>query len=93
MAGRGGRRPGAGRPKGSPTKYSERIAEMLSEMDCDPIVGMARLAKEAEANGEKGLAGQMYRELAQYVAPKRKAVEMTVDATITAHEDLLAELE
>ncbi len=93
MAGRGGRRPGAGRPKGAPTKYSERIAEMLSEMDCDPIEGMARLAKEAEANGEKGLAGQMYKELAQYVAPKLKTVEMTIDATIKPHEDLLAELE
>ena len=36
---------------------------------------MARLAQEAEGEGDKALAGRMYAELANYTAPKRKAIE------------------
>ena len=45
-------------------------------MDCDPIEGMAKIATTAMAEGNLALAGQMYKELAQYVAPKRKSVEI-----------------
>jgi len=44
-------------------------------LDCDPIEGMARIAVDEQA--ELGLRAQMYKELAQYTAPKRKAVEVT----------------
>jgi hypothetical protein len=52
--------------------------DKLGELDCDPIEGMARIAQQAEADGDKNLAAQMYKELAPYVAPKRKAIEQTV---------------
>jgi len=38
---------------------------------------MAIIAKQSMADGELMLAGQMYKELAQYIAPKRKAIEVT----------------
>jgi hypothetical protein len=50
--------------------------DKLSDLNCDPIEGMATIARKAMDEGEFILAGTMYRELAQYVAPKRKSVEM-----------------
>jgi len=40
-----------------------------------PIEGLAVIAKEAHDSGELVLAKDAYKELAQYVAPKRKAIE------------------
>lgn len=88
----GGKRPGAGRKKGSLNKRKQEIQELLDDMDCDPIEGMARIALEAEATASSAesfqerkdsltLAGNMYKELAQYVAPKRRAVEMKAEVT------------
>lgn len=86
----GGKRKGAGRPKGSVNKRKEKIDRMLQEMGCDPIEGMAHIAMEARADADKftdfkdrkealALAGTMYKELAQYVAPKLRAVELSSD--------------
>jgi len=44
-------------------------------LNCDPIEGMARLAMDANNTSE--LRGRMFAELAQYVAPKRKAIEQS----------------
>ena len=66
---------GSQRRLGKPNKRSVEIADKLAAMGCDPITGMAEIAEEARANGDIALAGQMYKELAQYVAPKRKAIE------------------
>ena len=65
-----------GRVKGTPNKSSQNIMDKLTDLDCDPIEGMATIARKAMDEGEFILAGTMYRELAQYVAPKRKSVEM-----------------
>lgn len=70
----GGARPGAGRPKGKPNKRTAEIQERLAELDCDPIEGMAMIA--ADPNNTQELKLAAYKELAQYVAPKRKAVDM-----------------
>lgn len=42
-----------------------------------PIEGMATVAVRAKRSGNIKLEQDAYRELAQYVAPKRKAVEVT----------------
>ena len=65
-----------GRVKGTPNKNNQTIMDKLSDLNCDPIEGMATIARKAMDEGEFILAGTMYRELAQYVAPKRKSVEM-----------------
>jgi hypothetical protein len=74
MAEKGGARPGAGRPKGSTNKKSQEIQDRLEELGVDPIEGMAMLASDPTSTPELKL--QCFKELAQYVAPKRKAVDM-----------------
>jgi len=66
-----------GRKKGTPNKKTKEVIERLKELNCDPIEGMAKIAQTALDSDDLALAGQMYKELAQYVAPKRKAVEIT----------------
>ena len=77
MSSKGGARPGAGRPKGLPNKRTKEIAERLAELDCDPIEGMAMIANDTTL--DHSLRLQAFKELAQYVAPKRKSVD--IDAT------------
>lgn len=81
MSGRGSK-PGerrGGRQKGTKNKKTQAVIDKLDDMGVDPIKGMADIANQAMAEGDMQLAGQMYRELAQYVAPKRKAVEISGD--------------
>jgi hypothetical protein len=71
-----------GRKAGTPNRKTLDVIEKLEALDCDPISAMARIAQQAEEEGDKSLAARMYSELAVYVAPKRKAVEQTIK-----HED------
>ncbi len=64
-----------GRVAGVPNKIIRigDVAAKLEALGCDPIAGMAALARDEKATKE--LRGKMLSELAQYVAPKRKAIE------------------
>jgi hypothetical protein len=73
----GGARAGAGRKPGVPNKKTLEISEKLAKLGCDPIIGMARIALNKKNPLE--LRGRMFSELAQYVAPKRRAVEHSAD--------------
>ena len=73
----GSRKKTGGRVKGTPNKATKDVISRLKELKCDPIEGMAKIAVEAYTDGDFALAGNMYKELAQYVAPKRKAMELT----------------
>ena len=65
-----------GRRKGAPTKDKQQLLEMIEQTGCKhPIVGLAEIAKESHQSGDFDLAKDCYKELAQYVAPKRKAIE------------------
>lgn len=72
---------GAGRKKGAiakvthsgRTRLSAEVSLKLQELGCDPIEGMARLATDEKQ--EVGIRARMYAELAQYVWPKRRAIE------------------
>ena len=66
-----------GRKKGTPNKTTLAVIKTLEEAGCDPILGMVEVAQKAIEAEDYSLAGSMYKELAQYVAPKRKAVEFT----------------
>lgn len=74
MASKDGTKTG-GRVKGTPNKKTQDVIDKLKAMGCDPIEGMANIAAQAYSEGDLPLAGNMYKELAQYVAPKRKAIE------------------
>lgn len=51
-----------------------RVDGRLEELGCDPIAGLARIAEDPATKIE--LKVKCYTELAQYVHPKRKAMEL-----------------
>jgi len=67
-----GRKTG-GRKAGTPNRKTGEVAELLESLACNPIEGMARIAMDKKHPPE--LRGRMYAELAQYLYPKRKAIE------------------
>ena len=64
------------RPAGSPNKNKQALINLLQQKypGYHPVLEMARIAHETE---DQSLAAQMHKEVAQYVEPKRKAVEVT----------------
>ena len=75
---RGGAKPGerrGGRGKGTPNKKTQAVAEVLGELGLDPIKQMAQIAMDERV--EVSIRVQVLKELCQYIAPKRKAVEIT----------------
>ncbi len=78
MSGNRGSKPGekrGGRQKGTPNKRTQAVTETLEGLGLDPIRGMAEIALDERV--EVSLRVQVLKELCQYVAPKRKAVEVT----------------
>ena len=72
--GAGGFRQGAGRPKGSLGEKTKAVQAKLEELGCDPIEALANISMDNSNTPE--LRFQANKELAQYIAPKRKAIEM-----------------
>ena len=72
--GAGGFRQGAGRPKGSLGEKTKAVQAKLEELGCDPIEALANISMDNSNTPE--LRFQANKELAQYVAPKIKAIEM-----------------
>ncbi len=70
-----------GRPKGSKNKHTLAVIDRLEVLGCDPIEGMAKIAMDEGA--DPSLRAQMYKELAQYIAPKRKAAEMQAEGQLS----------
>jgi hypothetical protein len=63
-------------PPAPKTKFGgATVAERLRNLDCDPIAGMATLAMDE--NLPDVLRARMYAELATYIAPRRRAFELT----------------
>ena len=77
-----------GRKAGTPNKRTLEIQDKLEALGCDPIEGMAQIAQQAMSENNLHLAGQMYKELAQYVAPKRKSIEMSTDVRSLAPKEM-----
>jgi hypothetical protein len=69
-----------GRAKGTPNKGTVAVAERLEAIRCDPIEGMARIAMDI--NTPIDLRAKLYSELAQYIAPKRKAIEYSGESGV-----------
>ena len=66
-----------GRKKGTPNKATLTVAEKLESLGCDPIEGMARIAMDEKNSPET--RGRYFSELAQYVYPKRKPVDDSIE--------------
>lgn len=71
---------GAGRQQGSLNKRSQEVQDKLKALGCDPIEGMAKIA--IDLGNDVEIRAAMYKELAKYVAPQLKAIEVTTDGTI-----------
>lgn len=73
------RRPGTpktgGRKAGTPNKIKASATELLNEIGFDPLRGMAVLAKDDSV--PVAIRSRMLAELAQYVYPKRRSVELS----------------
>ena len=65
-----------GRTAGTKNKVSELVRARLEELECDPIEQLVIIAKQAQANDDLHLAATVYKDLAAYVAPKMKAIEV-----------------
>jgi hypothetical protein len=61
---------------GTPNKKTHELIQKLEELGCDPIGGLAGIAMDTKTAPE--LRVRCYAELAQYVHPKRKAVDLGV---------------
>jgi len=68
-----------GRTKGTKNKRTQEVIDILNELDCNPIEGLASIAKIAMEKRDYALAGNMYKELSQYMFPKRRAVEVSAE--------------
>jgi hypothetical protein len=75
MSGKGNPKTG-GRTKGQKNKVSELVRDRLKELKCDPIEQLVIIARQAQENDDLHLAGAMYKELAAYVAPKLKSIDL-----------------
>lgn len=72
-----------GKPLGSKnrlTKYTDLVREVLEKQGHDPILDMIQQVQAGHVDPELRFA--INKELAQYVAPKLKAVEMTIEGEL-----------
>jgi hypothetical protein len=78
-----------GRKTGTPNRKTREIGELLESLGHNPIEAMVAIATDPNASLE--LRGRMNAELAQYVYPKRKAVEVAGDreAPLVVHKVIL----
>lgn len=81
-----------GRKKGTPNKDKQELLDIINSTGCKhPLIGLAEIAKQSHEDGELDRAKDCYKELAQYVAAKRKAVEHSGEVE-TNHDPLVVVL-
>jgi len=67
-----------GRPKGSRNKIKYEVADIMQRINCNPFEILADLAMHGRSEKVRCEAAS---ELASYLAPKLKAVEISSDPT------------
>lgn len=76
MAFEKGHKKAGGRPKGGRNKRTVEVEAVLLKMKCDPIEIMAKVALGKISGEDAGLKFAAAKELAQYIAPKRRSIEI-----------------
>jgi hypothetical protein len=74
----GGRREGAGRPKGLHGVKSTELAEMLDDMGANPAKALARLGLKAEREGNDDLATRAYAALLPFRYAKLRETSLGI---------------
>jgi hypothetical protein len=80
-----------GRVKGTPNKRTAEVQQILEQLNCNPIEGMAIIAENVKLDITIRL--NAYKELAQYIYPKRKAIEHSGGINMITHEEALLMLD
>ena len=78
---RGGKRPGAGRPKGALSKRREELARKALEADVTPLDVMIWAMNDAMQKKERDEAAKYAQMAAPYVHPKLASVQHSGDAS------------
>ena len=65
-----------GRTIGTKNKVSASVRDRLNVLKCDPIEQLVIIARQAQENDDLHLAVAVYKDLAAYVAPKLKSIEL-----------------
>lgn len=95
-AGHGGKRKGAGRPKGGVSKKTQEIRDYIAERGCNPLIAIAEIMewrqemfRAAVACGDMDAAAghgdsiaDLASKIAPYVAPRLQAVQATVSGEV-----------
>jgi hypothetical protein len=66
-----------GRQKGTPNKATQSAREICRRLKCDPIEGLAHIAKDVKVPIE--VRQRAYSDLARYTYPRLNAIEHTGD--------------
>lgn len=80
---RGGKRVGAGRPKGAATKKTREIADRAASDGLTPLEYMLDILRDVSADPAQRFEAAKH--AAPYVHPKLSSVEAKVEADITAN--------
>ncbi|MCT2538759.1 hypothetical protein [Sedimentimonas flavescens] len=86
--GHGGKREGAGRPKGSRMRRSDALAEKIVAAGLCPVDALIRLAERAENEGDLGQAIGAWKSILPYIYPRPKSVEFAADEVVELARDL-----
>lgn len=77
-----------GRIAGTPNRKTADVAALLEGLGCSPLESMARIADDATVDVSIRLSA--LKDLASYIYPKRKAVEINASVEVLkSHEDFL----
>lgn len=75
--GRGGKRSGAGRPRGSATQRTREIADEAAENGITPLEVMLEAMRSFHGGGDMEKAASIAKDAAPYMHPRLAAVEHT----------------
>jgi len=82
-----------GRSKGTKNKRTQEVIDILNRLDCSPIEGLANIATISMERENYALAGNMYKELSQYIFPKRRAIEVSAEVNSSLEIEDLTDLQ
>ena len=74
-------------------RISQKVIDILNRLDCSPIVGLANIATISMEREYYALAGNMYKELSQYIFPKRRAIEVSAEVNSNLEIEDLTDLQ
>ena len=70
-----GRAKTGGRVAGTKHKITRDVAGLLDKLNCNPLEGLATIANDP--NVDTAIRARCHSELAKYIAPQLKAIELT----------------